>query len=519
MSLPLRVLIVEDSEDDAALLLRELKHGGYDVTHERVDDASAMNIAANSEDWDLVICDFSMPHFSGMDALRLQRARSSEVPFIFLSGTIGEESAIAALKEGAQDYVMKNNMTRLIPAIQRELREAEQRRERKRLEQQVQNLQKFEAIGRLAGGIAHDFNNALSVILGWAQLGLAEVPEDSPAREKFKTIRDQAERTSRLTSQLLAFARHQVLHRRNVNLTNVVTETVKLLNSVIEEQVRFVVNLQPNLPLAHADPAQIEQVLVNLCLNARDAMPQGGRITLETQTVQLTIEDAWRLHPNAQPGSYVVISVSDTGTGMNAATLERIFEPFFTTKESGRGTGLGLATVHGIVQQHAGFVNVRSTLGQGSTFSVYLPAADVTAETAEPPTSEPIPPRGSETLLLAEDHDLLRELAYTALTTQGYKVLLASDGQEALEVFEQDPSQIHLVILDFMMPRTSGAEALARMRALKPDLPAIFTSGYVMPAAKLDPEIAAGTEFLQKPYRPDVLGRLIRETLDHKNAH
>lgn len=517
MSHPLRVLIVEDSEDDTALLVRELQRADYDVTYERVDTPFAMNRAIHHQTWDLVICDYSMPHFSGMDALRLQRAQNSDIPFIFLSGTIGEETAVAALREGAQDYLMKNNLNRLVPAIQRELREVEQRRERKRLEQQVQNLQKFEAIGRLAGGIAHDFNNALGVILGWAEMGFEELSEGSPARERFKTIRDQAERTGKLISQLLAFTRQQVLHRRHISLNDVVTETLRLLRSVIEEQVEFVLKIDPDLRLTQADPAQFEQVLLNLCLNARDAMPHGGQIVIETRNVEVGAEDALVLHANAFVGNYVSLSVSDTGTGMDAATQERIFEPFFTTKALGKGTGLGLASVYGIVQQHEGFLTVQSAPGLGSTFSVYLQAGVQVPEPEERATMRS-KLRGAETLLVAEDYDPLRQLVYDVLTSQGYTVILANDGFEAVRLFEEHFEQIQLAILDFMMPGINGMEALTRMRAVRPDLTAIFTTGYAEPLTTFPPEIAKITRFLQKPCRPGVLLQTIRDMLDCDQA-
>jgi CheY-like chemotaxis protein len=276
--------------------------------------------------------------------------------------------------------------------------------------------------------------------------------------------------------------------------------------------------LEAELPFTQADPTQLEQVILNLCLNARDAMPCGGRISIETHSVQVSSDDAWRLHANAQPGSYVLLSVSDTGMGMNAATLERIFEPFFTTKTLGHGTGLGLASVHGIVQQHAGFVNVRSVLGEGSTFSVYLPIGTGAPETEENNPTEQEVPGGTETLLVAEDHDLLRQLTYETLSMQGYTVILASDGREAVRQFEENFAQIQLVILDFMMPGISGAEALARMRTVRPNLPAIFTTGYVVPTPAAGSEIAMKTPLLQKPYRPDVLARMIRDELDRKHT-
>src|SRR2546422_10940348 len=376
-----------------------------------------MSAAVDSRQWDLVICDYSMPHFSGTAALRLLRDKGSEVPFIFLSGTIGEETAIAALKQGAQDYVMKNNLKRFLPAIQRELQEAAQRRERKRLEHQVQELQKFEAIGRLAGGIAHDFNNALGVILGWAQLGYDNVPDNSPVRENFRMIRDQAQRSAGLTRQLLAFARRQVLQPRSVNLSDLVSKIAGLLKTAIGEQTELKIALTPGLQATMADPTQIEQVLMNLCLNARDAMPQGGRIVIETSNVQMG-EDFCRTHSYGHPGRYVLLSVSDTGMGMDAATLDRIFEPFFTTKEMGKGTGLGLATVYGVVKQHGGFVNVYSEPGRGTTFRVYLPAVFAAPDSRPGALTEQVR-GGMEAVLIADDNKALRDLAREALTSQG----------------------------------------------------------------------------------------------------
>lgn len=517
MSIPLRVLIVEDSEDDMALLVRELRRGGYDPTFERVDTPAGMSAALSKNQWDLIICDYSMPHFLGTDALRLLRATGSEVPFIFLSGTIGEETAIAALKQGAQDYVMKDNLKRLLPAIQRELDEAERRRDRKRLEHQVQELQTFEAIGRLAGGIAHDFNNALGVILGWAQLGYDNVPDDSPVRENFRMIRDQAHRSAGLTRQLLAFARRQVLQRRSVNLNDLVSRMLGLLKAAVGEQTELKIALAPGLQSTLADPTQIDQVLMNLCLNARDAMPQGGRIVIETSNVEMG-EDFCRTHSYGNPGRYVLLSVSDTGIGMDATTLDRIFEPFFTTKEIGKGTGLGLATVYGIVKQHGGFVNVYSEPGQGTTFRVYLRASSSSPEAIEPATSEDDQKGGTETILVAEDHEGLRELVRQTLTSLGYSVILARDGRDAVRMFKANSEEIQLVVLDVVMPFLSGAEAHSQMCAIRPGLPVIFMSGYVAESVSLNSRITAGAAFLQKPCTPQALSRTVRSTLDAKNS-
>src|SRR6266851_7174568 len=339
MGTPLRVLIIEDSEDDSALILRELKRGGYETDFKRVDTHGALQSALSLQDWDLVISDFSMPVFSGTDALNLVRTMGSEAPFIFVSGTMGEDTAVAALKNGAQDYLVKTNLKRLVPAVQRELREAEDRRERKRLEQHVQQLQKFEAIGRLAGGVAHDFNNTIGAILGWAELGCEEAEPNSRLRERFQRIREQSQRAVKLTSQLLAFGRKQILQRRKVNLNVLVEEEMNLLRRVIGDDIEVRVLAAQDLQVTMADPTQVEQVIMNLCLNARDAMAGGGQLIIETQNIEIG-EEYCRNHAYGKPGSYVLLSVSDTGSGMDAATMERIFEPFFTTKELGRGTGL-----------------------------------------------------------------------------------------------------------------------------------------------------------------------------------
>ena len=517
MGTPLRVLMIEDSEDDAALLLRELRRGSYDVESERVDLPDTLKSAVDKHTWDLIVSDFSMPHFSGTDALRLLRAEGSEVPFIFVSGTMGEETAVAALQDGAQDYLMKTNLKRLVPAVQRALREAEERRQRKQMEQQVHQLQKFEAIGKLAGGIAHDFNNVIGAILGWAEMGCQEAQPGSTTHDRFQKIRDQSHWAARLTSQLLAFARRQVLQPRKVDLNALAVEGIGLLRRVIGEQIEVLVLTAPDLRVTLADPAQIEQVLMNLCLNARDAMPEGGRLVIETQNVEIG-EDFRRTHSRGQPGRYVLLSVSDTGVGMDAATLDRIFEPFFTTKEMGRGTGLGLATVYGVVKQHGGFMNVYSEPGQGTTFQVYLPASSGPPGEIGLATSEDAQKGGTETVLVAEDHDGLRELVRTTLASQGYSVILASNGQEAVRMFKANSEEIRLVVLDVVMPFLSGPEAHSQMCAIRPDLPVIFMTGHTAELASLNSKFQEGATLLQKPCAPQTLNRTVRSTLDATNS-
>jgi CheY-like chemotaxis protein len=330
-------------------------------------------------------------------------------------------------------------------------------------------------------------------------------------------IRDQAQRSAGLTRQLLAFARRQVLQPRSVNLSDLVSKIADLLKTAIGEQTELKIALAPSLQATMADPTQIEQVVMNLCLNARDAMPQGGRIVIETSNVEIG-EDFCRTHSYGHPGRYVLLSVSDTGMGMDAATLDRIFEPFFTTKEMGKGTGLGLATVYGIVKQHGGFVNVYSEPGQGTTFHLYLLAKSGSPEAIELATSEDAQKGGTETILVAEDHEGIRELVRKTLTSQGYSVILASNGRDAVHMFKVNSEEIRLVVLDVAMPFLSGPEAHSQMCAIRPGLPVIFMSGHVAESVSLNSKITAGAAFLQKPCTPQALSRTVRNTLDAKNS-
>jgi two-component system cell cycle sensor histidine kinase/response regulator CckA len=514
MSIPLHVLLVEDSQADAALITHELCRGNYEINVERIVSSAAMTAALQKRHWDLVISDYTIPGFSGIEALKLLRASGSDIPFIFVSGTIGEERAVTALKLGAQDYVMKDNLTRLLPTIERELQEAAQRRERVRLEQENRRLQKYEAIGRLAGGIAHDFNNALGVILGWAQLGSDEAPDGSPLQKRFQTIIQQARRSAGLTAQLLAFARRQVIQARYVDLNCLVSETTSLLKSVIGEQIDLKLSLAWEQQIIWADPTQVEQLLVNICLNARDAMEKGGDLLIQTQAVNVD-DDFTRVHSYAVPGRYVLLSISDTGIGMNATTLDHIFEPFFTTKENGKGTGLGLASVYGIVKQHSGFVNVYSELGCGTTFHVYLPASSGAPE-ARPVLREEKVTTGCETILVAEDYEELRDLARVTLESQGYRVILAADGSEAVRRFQENSEEIRLALLDVVMPILSGPEAYCQMSAIRPDLLVIFTSGHTGGEVARISDKTEGGCFLPKPYSPQILAQAVRSVLDRQ---
>ena len=513
MEASIRLLIVEDSEDDAALLLMLLRQAGFEIESERVESATGMARALN-KNWDIVISDHSMPQFSGSQALKMVRARDPEVPFIFVSGTIGEDVATDAMRTGAQDYVMKTNLKRLVPAVQRELRDAAERKERKRLDRRVRQLQKFEAVGKLVGGIAHDFNNMIGAILGWAEMGADETEPQTRLHDRFQKIREQSLRAGKLTSQLLAFAGGQILQPRKVNLNILVEEEMSLLSRIIGDDIDVRVIVAADLCVTLADPTQIEQVLMNLCLNARDAMVGGGQLLIETQNVEIDVAFC-REHAFGRPGRYVLLSVTDTGSGMDTGTIEHIFEPFFTTKETGKGTGLGLATVDRIVKQHGGFIFAKSSPGKGASFRVYLPAANGDHEPLES-VPEDRPLRGTETILLAEDHDGLRDTAQEMLQALGYHILVASDGQKALDIFKSNSGRIDLIVMDVVMPSLSGPEAYLEMSALRPGVRVIFTTGYTPEAMSLIAMVEKGAAVLQKPYSLTSLSQMVRGALEHQ---
>jgi PAS domain S-box-containing protein len=385
--------------------------------------------------------------------------------------------------------------------------------ERRLLENQLRQAQKMEAVGRLAGGVAHDFNNLLTAILGSADLVLDTLPPDAPEREDLDEIRKAAKRAGDLTRQLLAFSRQQVLAPQVLDLNALVANMEKLLRRLIGEDIELRAALAPDLGAVKADPGQLEQVIVNLAVNARDAMPQGGRLTIETASVEL--DQAYEeQHFAAQPGSYVLLAVSDTGTGMDAATLSHIFEPFFTTKEKGKGTGLGLATVYGIVKQSGGYVWVYSELGQGTSFKVYLPRVE---QSSEPVAARKTPARvvgGTETILLAEDEAAVRNLARRVLEKHGYTLLVAATGRDGVQVATQHAGPIDLLVTDVVMPEMGGRELAQRLTALQPGLKVLYLSGYTDDAIVHRGVLETGIAFLQKPFTADVLARKIREVLD-----
>jgi two-component system cell cycle sensor histidine kinase/response regulator CckA len=364
MPVPLKVLLLEDRASDARLVLHELRQAGFEPQWERVE-TEADFLSKLDGPWEIILADYSLPQFDAPSALRLVRERNIDVPLIIVSGTIGEELAVAAMKEGAADYLLKDRLSRLGPAVKQALAQ-------RRLAEQLRQAQKMEAVGRLAGGVAHDFNNLLTVILGYSDVVLAQVREDDPLRDTLEEIRQAALRATELTRQLLAFSRKQVLAPVVLDLNALVADVQKMLRRLIGANIELVVQPAADLWPVRVDRMQMEQVLMNLAINARDAMPEGGTLTIETANVEPSASDA-ATHAGMRRGGYVRLTVSDTGSGMDQETLAHIFEPFFTTKPADKGTGLGLATVYGIVQQSGGQVEVESQPSRGACFRVFLP--------------------------------------------------------------------------------------------------------------------------------------------------
>ena len=641
MGKPLRVLFLEDIEDDVLLMARHLQREGYDLDYARVDTAPAMERALREQQWDVIIADYSMPGFTAMDGLRVLHQSGLDLPFILVSGTVGEEVAVAAMKAGAHDYLLKDALARLAPAVERELREAAVRRERrlalaaleeserryrtlfdragdvvfvvspqgrfldvnraacerrgyartellgmgpadinappfcdqvperiqrtleqgsllfeteylsrdgrrvpvevhsclteydgrpailgvvrdlterKRLEEQLRQAQKMEAMGRLAGGVAHDFNNLLTVIGGYANMALRTLPPDDSLRRELGRIVDAAERAATLTRQLLAFSRRASWQPVTVNLNQVVENFLKMLERMLGEDIRTVVQLAPDLHPVLADPGQLEQVLMNLAVNARDAMPAGGQLLIATANTRLEQADVCDLGGDLRPGDYVQLTVSDDGVGMDEETRQHVFEPFFTTKPAGKGTGLGLAVVFGIVTQHGGCIAVDSQPGRGTTFRIYLPASQSAVagqpQAATQPASELAGAlAGHETLLLAEDEESIRDLMQQALEGHGYRVLAADSAAQALQLLRAHRGQVALLVSDVVMPDTSGPALYAALRAEAPHLKVLFLSGYSSDRLHeygLPPQAA----LLTKPFHLNELVQKVRQVLN-----
>jgi two-component system cell cycle sensor histidine kinase/response regulator CckA len=514
MKSPLRILHLEDDPNDAALVLATLKAEGIACATTRVQTHDDFVAALENDNIDLILSDYTLPDFDGLSALQIAHAEQPDLPLIFVSGTLGEEQAIDSLKSGATDYVLKEHLTRLAPSVRRAMQEVEERTERRHLEARFIEAQKMEAIGLLAGGVAHDFNNMLSVIMGYSDLIKSDLGQDSPLRKYTEEIRLASERAAGLTRQLLVFSRNQTVQSIVLDLNEVVKDSDNMLRRLIDENIEMVLVPEKQIGRVKADPGYIGQVLMNLVVNARDAMPYGGKLTIATSNVSLGKNHSCA-HTGALPGDYVLLSISDTGTGMTEEVKARLFEAFFTTKPSGKGTGLGLATCQTIVRQSDGHIDVISEIGKGTIFQIYFPRVEESLDAAAKPVEAGPLPRGTETLLVVEDDQSLRHLARGVLEVQGYDVLTAPNGQDALRVVrEHKGPPIRLVISDVIMPLMGGKVMAEWLKTTYPDLKILFTSGYTDGAIARHGVLEAEVAFLPKPYNRVTFLRKVREMLD-----
>jgi signal transduction histidine kinase len=514
---PLRILHLEDDENDAALIQAGLEAGAIVSTTHRVHTRDAFEAALDEGEIDLILSDYSMPGFDGISALKIAHARRPDLPLIFVSGTLGEEKAIDSLQNGATDYIIKGRLGRLAPAVQRAVEEVQARLERQRLEERFIEAQKMEVIGQLAGGVAHDFNNLLAVIMGYNEVMLAELEPASGLYEYAEEIRNAAERAAGVTKQLLVFSRKQTVQLVVLDLENAVQKLDCMLGQLIGENIELTITGENHNGYIRADNGYIGQVLMNLVVNARDAMPHGGKLTIAIAKVTLD-QDYADAHPGEMPGDYVKLSVSDTGTGMTREVKARLFETFFTTKPVGKGTGLGLATCQSIVRQSGGHIDVSSEPGKGSTFDIYFPRVEQPAVVV-PVNQIRAAKGGTETVLVVEDEASLRNLARSVLEKQGYKVLLASSGQDGLRAAREHKGEpIRLVITDVIMPVMGGKVMADKLIAEYPDLKILFTSGYTDDAIAHHGVLDPGLHLLLKPHTPATLARTVRELLDEPDV-
>lgn len=639
----LRILLISDSSDEAALLTAELRKSGEEVLSECAPDAATMITALAHTTWDAVICNWQLEEFSALGALAVLKKREADLPFIVVSWVGGEENAAEAMRAGAHDFIVPSGFERLLPALERELHEHHSRNARRhaeaalresemrfrrlaesgvmgvvitspmghivdanetflqwlgfshedvvtgrlvwdqliapelqrehqaaqkqldiygavrpaetvciakdgrrlpvmlgmatlpggyltvitdlserkrsedqlrRAEDQLRQSQKMEAIGSLAGGVAHDFNNLLSVILSYSQMLKLQLKQEDPMRADIEEIQSAGERAAGLTRQLLAFSRQQVLEPREFDINSTVMGLEKMLHRLIGEDIELRTVAHAGTPMIHADPGQIEQVIMNLVVNARDAMPRGGKLTIDTSLVELDAAYAAE-HIDVVPGPHVMLAVSDTGMGMDKETQARIFEPFFTTKSRDQGTGLGLSTVFGIVKQSGGHIYVSSEVGAGTTMKIYFPRIEARiAEVIAAPAKDMKVLRGSETILLVEDEKPVRDLAGSILRRQGYHVLEAHNGGDALLICEQHNAKIDLLLTDVVMPRMSGRVLTERLQVVRPEMRVLYMSGYTDDAIVHHGVLDSNIAFLHKPLTPDSLARKVREVLE-----
>jgi two-component system, cell cycle sensor histidine kinase and response regulator CckA len=512
MPTPLKVLIIEDSRAGLAAILDELERGGYDTRHTQVETAEEMRAALDRDDWNVVLANYSMPRFSAPEALKVLRASGRDLPFIIISDTAGEETAVAAIKAGAHDFLTKGRFDYLVPAIEREIAEAEARRDRERLEADLQQTRKMEALARLAGGVAHDFNNLLTAILGYGALLVDEVGRDTPAGRDVAQIIASTQKASSLTRQLLAFSHNQVFRSVPVNLNTVIYDIEPKLRALAGEGVTVVVRLEPALHWVMADTAQLEQILLNVAANARDAMPEGGVITIETRNAASSDQPSLA-RATAPASAYAVLSVHDTGVGMPPEIRARMFEPFFSTKAKGLGTGLGLGAVYGIARQLGGFIRVESEPGKGTTLQMYLPQTARPAEVSAARPDAATIPAGMGTVLVVEEDDGVRSLIRTMLERHAYRVLEAPNAEAALALLGTTPLAIDLLLSGIVLPGLQGPELAASAVATLPTLKVLLISDDVDRLVGAAHAVGGNWPVIAKPFSPPALVARIQQVL------
>lgn len=523
MTIPLHVLHLGSNRRESDRIEALLTGGSIPCVIRRVESRTAFASALRDGQVDLILAEYNLPRIDGRSALELVRRWAPGIPIIFVSATRQRKQHRDLLFLGATDCISKDELDRLVPLVRLVCREQQERAARMQAEAalaesrvQFLQVQKLEAVGRLAGGLAHDFNNVLTVIMGQSQVLLSEMSLEDPLRSKVEEMHKAGDRARLLIRQLLAFSRKQPSEATVLNLNMVLADLEPMLRRLIGEDIQLMLRPSMDALRVKADPALLEQVVMNLVVNARDAMPTGGKLTIETAAADLDHMPVYHISPIA-PGPYVRLSVADSGCGMAPEVQAHIFEPFFTTKEEGKGTGLGLSTVFGIVTQCGGGLDVISKIGKGTRFNVYLPRVEAEIELSLSEQS-PVPsPRGHETILLVEDDENVRALIGEELRKCGYRIVEARNGVEACLVATPYLRRLRLLLTDIVMPGMSGVELARNLRVIKPGLKALFISGYTD-----DIGIGSGdpaSMYLQKPFTPEVLAEKVRELLNREPSN
>ena len=508
-----RVLLIEDDHTQILLLRAALSKArfmrfSFEV-EERLFNAESR---LARERFDIILTDLGLPDSQGLESFKRVFAAARGTPVMVMTAQENDELGLQAMAAGAQDYLVKHEVTGdlLVRALRYSI-------ERSRLQEQLRQSQKMEAVGQLAGGVAHDFNNLLTIIHGYSEILLARHAGQEDLVSAVRPIQVAALRAAGLTRQLLAFGRRQMMSPVSSNLNEIVDKTAKTLPRVLSGDIRLQLRLAPALPPVHADPAMIEQVLMNLALNSRDAMPFGGQLTLSTFVQEIDGKNKVN-HPEGVLGRYVCLEVADTGCGIAAEVLPHIFEPFYSIKNLNQTTGLGLASVHGMIKQHGGWVEVVSQPGVGTRFTIYLPASDSIVQVIHVTPSQPVV-RGRETILLVEDQPTLREMISAVLTSHGYVVLEAANGAEALGVWKANSTHIDLLLTDMEMPGgINGRELAKSLLAENKSLCVVYSSGYSINLFGEDSLLEEGVNFLAKPYVSESLLSIVQGALAHRPA-